>query len=414
MDARTLTTDMAKPLSASTLSHLAAPLWVRPVLAAVVAGWRIGTLTFTTPAGEIWSLSGTEPGPHAQIIVHNWAFVRAVARGGDIGLAESYQAGLWSSPDLEGMLHGFSRNLDHMHHLIRGNWLTRALGRVQHALRRNTRAGARANIHAHYDLGNAFYALWLDAGMTYSAARFQHPAQALQDAQDHKYATLAHMLHLKPGDHVLEIGSGWGGFACYLARQHKVRVTSLTISQAQHAYATARVAREGLADRVEIRLQDYRDITGQFEAVVSVEMFEAVGEAYWPAYFQTIQRVLKPGGRAGLQIITIREDLFARYRRRADFIQKYIFPGGMLPTVSRLRDITAAAGVPVADVVGFGADYARTLHLWDQQFQAASPRLLEMGYDIAFQRLWRFYLCYCAAGFHSGRTDVVHVALQKS
>ena len=373
--------------------------------------WSAGSLTFILPSGETVRLQGDASAPDARLIVHDYRFVRRALLSGDIGFAEGYMAGEWDTPDLAALLGVFSANFDTMRRLARGNPLARVFHGVAHAFRGNTRSGSKRNIHAHYDLGNAFYARWLDATMTYSSARFATPGQPLADAQRNKYAALARSIDLAPGQTVLEIGCGWGGFAEFAAKEVGARVTGVTISQAQYDFARKRLFDQGLADRADIRLTDYRDIQGRFDRVASIEMFEAVGERYWPAYFAKIREVLVPGGKAGLQVITIRDQDFARYRRRADFIQKYIFPGGMLPSEQRLREETARAGLGWESISRFGQDYADTLAEWLRNFDAAWDGIEPLGFDEKFRRLWRFYLAYCEAGFRTGRTDVVQLAL---
>jgi cyclopropane-fatty-acyl-phospholipid synthase len=323
-------------------------------------------------------------------------------------------AGEWDTPDLSALLEAFTLNFDRLEKLVRGNPLARAVNRVAHALNRNSRRGARRNIHAHYDLGNAFYSRWLDPSMTYSSARFERPGQPLGEAQHHKYATLARDIGLAPGRHVLEIGCGWGGFAEFAAREVGARVTGITISRAQHDFARKRLFDQGLADLADIRLMDYRDVEGKFDHVASIEMFEAVGEAYWPAYFAKIADVLSPGGRAGLQIITIRDELFRAYRARSDFMRKYIFPGGMLPSERRLREETERAGLEWKAIARFGQNYADTLAAWAASFESAWDEIRGLGFDERFRRLWRFYLSYCEAGFRTERTNVVQLSLTRT
>jgi cyclopropane-fatty-acyl-phospholipid synthase len=294
-----------------------------------------------------------------------------------------------------------------------GNPFARAFSAVAHALNRNSRYGSRKNIHTHYDLGNAFYGLWLDPGMTYSAARYADPGQTLEAAQTEKYAALARAIELQPSHRLLEIGCGWGGFAEFVGKTIGAKVQAITISKAQYDYAQRRIFEQGLADRVEISLKDYRDVDGAFDRIASIEMFEAVGEAYWPVYFKKIATLLRSGGRAGLQIITIDENLFDGYRARPDFIQRYIFPGGMLPSEPRLKVETQAAGLTWSNVSHFALDYARTLDDWSQSFEARWNEISELGFDARFRRLWLYYLGYCEAGFRSGRTDVLQVALTK-
>jgi cyclopropane-fatty-acyl-phospholipid synthase len=285
---------------------------------------------------------------------------------------------------------------------------------VRHLLNRNSRAGSRKNIHAHYDIGNAFYQLWLDPSMTYSSARFS-PASGtdLAQAQAQKYRDILGQLALRPGERVLEIGCGWGGFAEVAAREAGAHVTGLTLSTQQLAYARQRMQDAGLDHLAELRLCDYRDSKGQYDAVASIEMFEAVGEAYWPSYFDCVARSLKPGGRACVQTIVIADELFERYRTGTDFIQQYIFPGGMLPSPSAFRAMAQASGLAVTREFAFGIDYADTLAAWRHAFQARLDAVRAQGFDERFIRIWDFYLCYCEAAFRAGNTSVMHFTLEK-
>ncbi len=348
------------------------------------------------------------------MVVKDYRLARSVLMQGDIGLAETYFKGQWDTPNLTAVLGVFTANIEHLAEAFTGKFSAIVANMLRHAMHRNSKKGSRRNILAHYDLGNDFYQRWLDGSMTYSSARFDEEAQSLEAAQARKYQTLAESLALKPGQHVLEIGCGWGGFAEYAARTYGVKVTGVTISDAQFAFATERMKKAGLSDQVEILLRDYRDIEGQFDAVASIEMFEAVGERYWSTYFSKIAQVLKPGGRANLQIITIRDELFESYRRRADFIQRYIFPGGMLPSVKRLKEEAARAGLSWQGATEFGQSYARTLAEWARRFAEQWNEIRKMGFDERFRRLWNFYLSYCEAGFKSGRIDVGQFALTKA
>ncbi|MDP1912725.1 cyclopropane-fatty-acyl-phospholipid synthase family protein [Brevundimonas sp.] len=384
------------------------------LLRLLAANWTFGRLTVLLPNGEVHQLDGARPGPSAIFDIKDYRFARRVLASGDIGLAEGYMAGEWESPKLAALLESFAHNYDHIRRLSDGNPLMQALNWLSHKRRRNSRSGSRKNIHAHYDLGNAFYASWLDPTMTYSSARFTRAGMALDAAQKEKYASLARLMELRSGQSVLEIGCGWGGFAEFAAREVGARVTAVTISKEQCDFARRRMFNAGLAERVDIQLIDYRDVQGRFDRVASIEMFEAVGQEYWPAYFGKIHDVLEPGGVAGLQIITIDEALFDDYNRRTDFIQKYIFPGGMLPSEDRLKPVIDRAGLGWSNVERFGQDYADTLKLWDERFQAAWGDIRRMGgFDERFRRLWRFYLAYCEAGFRSTRTDVVQLALTR-
>lgn len=379
------------------------------------SNWRSGRLTVLLLNGETHRLQGPEAGPSAVLQIKDYRFARRVLANGDIGFAEGYMAGEWDSPDLATLLETLVDNYDHIRRLFDGNPLMIAVNWVSHRLRRNSRRGSRKNIHAHYDLGNAFYATWLDPSMTYSSARFTSGATDLQAAQTEKYASLARLMDLRPGQTVLEIGCGWGGFAEFAAREVGAHVTGVTISQEQHDFARQRLFEAGLADRADIRLMDYRDVQGRFDRVASIEMFEAVGREYWPTYFDKVRSVLEPDGRAGLQIITIQEALFDEYNLRTDFIQKYVFPGGMLPSEERLAPVLDKSGLRQTNIERFGLDYAETLKQWENRFMAAWPEIRRMGgFDERFHRLWRFYLAYCQAGFRTRRTDVVQLVLSLS
>lgn len=379
------------------------------------SNWTWGRLTLVLPDGSSRQLSGKEPGHAAVMNIRSYNFAARVLKGGDIGFAEAYMAGEWDSPQLAVLLETLVNNYDHIRRLFDGNRVVNAINWLGHRLNRNSRRGSRRNIHAHYDLGNAFYASWLDPSMTYSSARFERPGLSLQEAQRAKYASLARMMDLQPGHSVLEIGCGWGGFAEFAAREVGAVVTGVTISREQHDYARRRLFEAGLADRADIRLIDYRDVEGRFDRVASIEMFEAVGREYWPTYFDKVHEVLAPGGRAGLQIITIQDYLFDEYDARTDFIQKYVFPGGSLPSEARMAPVLDRAGLSVAGVERFGVDYADTLAEWARRFEAAWADIVRngAGFDDRFRRLWRFYLAYCEAGFRSGRTDVIQMALER-
>jgi cyclopropane-fatty-acyl-phospholipid synthase len=391
-----------------------APAAFRTVLKISAENWEYGRLTFLLPSGREVRVEGDKPGPDAWLIVNDFRFLSRVLSAGDIGFGEGFMAGEWDTPDLSALLEAFTVNLDRLKTLLEGSALYRAINVMVHALRRNSRAGSKRNILAHYDLGNAFYSRWLDPSMTYSSARFERPGQPLSEAQRNKYASLARQIELGPDNHVLEIGCGWGGFAEFAAGEIGAKVTGITISPAQYDFARKRLFEAGLNERAEVRLIDYRDVTGQFDRVASIEMFEAVGEEYWPTYFGKIHDVLAPGGRAGLQIITIRDELFAQYRKRADFIQKYVFPGGMLPSETRLKEEAARAGLEWRDIVRFGQNYADTLAEWARRFESAWDDIRGLGFDERFRRLWRFYLGYCEAGFRTERTNVVQLSLTKS
>ncbi|MGH6955090.1 MAG: class I SAM-dependent methyltransferase [Caulobacteraceae bacterium] len=391
-----------------------APAAFRTVLKIASENWEFGRLAFVLPSGREVKIVGDKPGPDAKLVVNDFRFLSRVLGAGDIGFGEGFMAGEWDTPDLSALLEALTANLDKLYRLLEGGLFYRVVNSLAHALHRNSRKGSKRNIVAHYDLGNAFYSRWLDPTMTYSSARFERPGQPLSEAQRNKYASLARQIGLGPDNHVLEIGCGWGGFAEFAAGEVGAKVTGITISPAQCEFARRRLFEKGLAERAEIRLVDYRDVTGQFDRVASIEMFEAVGEEYWPAYFDKIREVLSPGGRAGLQIITIRDELFAHYRARADFIQKYVFPGGMLPSEKRLKEETARAGLEWRDIVRFGQNYADTLAEWARRFETAWDEIKGLGFDERFGRLWRFYLGYCEAGFRTERTNVVQLSLTRT
>ena len=386
----------------------------RSALDTMTRGWMAGDVTFVTPDGRALRLRSDAGGPSAIIRIRNFRFIRRALMAGDIGFAEAYAAGEWETPDLTAVLSVFSLNFQNLTHVTEGNPFVGVLNFLGHVLNANSRKGSRRNIHAHYDLGNAFYSRWLDPSMTYSSARYQNGADGLEAAQKEKYGALARRMSLSADHHVLEIGCGWGGFAEFAAGEIGARVTGITISKEQHDFARRRMFEAGLAERADIQLIDYRDVTGVFDRVASIEMFEAVGEKYWPTYFQTIHDRLKPDGRAGLQIITIQDELFEGYRRRADFIQRYIFPGGMLISESRLRQETGRAGLAWSEPDRFGLDYAATLAIWKQRFGAAWDEIRRLGFDERFRSIWEFYLSYCEAGFRTSRTDVIQIGLARA
>jgi len=405
----------ASPRAFRRLPELAdAPVAFKSALRLIARNWLVGTVTFVLPSGRELRVSGDRPGPEARLIVRDFRFMRRVLAGGAIGFAEGYLAGEWDTPDLSALLEAMGLNFDRLRLVIGVNPVVQVVHRIGHVLNRNTRKGSRRNIHAHYDLGNAFYSRWLDPTMTYSSALYAAPGQSLAEAQANKYRALAKGMGLAAGHHVLEIGCGWGGFAEYAARDVGARVTAITISSEQFDFARKRLFDQGLNERAEVRMVDYRDVEGRFDRVASIEMFEAVGERYWPAYFGKIHQVLAQGGRAGLQIITIKDELFASYRRRADFIQKYVFPGGMLPSEKALKAETDRADLAWTGVERFGQHYADTLAEWGQRFEGAWDDIRALGFDERFRRLWRFYLSYCEAGFRTERTNVVQLSLAKA
>ncbi len=388
------------------------PFHARAVLKAA-GNLARGQLTVTLPNGETLIFTGAAAGKEAEITIIDYHFAWSIILNGHLGAAESFLRGDWESPDVERVLELFAENREVFTSVMNGLSFQRLTERIAHGFRKNNRAGSKKNIHFHYDLGNSFYKRWLDPTMTYSSARFDSPHQDLSAAQMNKYRSLAHNMDLKPDSNLLEIGCGWGGFAEYAASEIGCKVTALTISNEQLAFARERIASKGLSDRVEVRFQDYRDVTEKFDRIASIEMFEAVGEQYWPAYFSKVRDCLTPGGLAGLQIITIDDRSFESYRKGVDFIQRYVFPGGMLPSPSALKRQVSQAGLSWKANVEFGLDYAETLARWRDRFQSAWPEIREMGFDERFRRLWDFYLAYCEAGFRTGNVDVTQLTLSR-
>jgi cyclopropane-fatty-acyl-phospholipid synthase len=400
----------------------ARPRWVERGVAAQMhrlldrmdAGLAAGMLTLHLPEGTTRLLGGRAEGPSAVVHIHRWRSLIRMAFSGSIGWYQSWVAGDWSSGDIVVLFALFGQNRRTLGSVARPAGLARLAMQAGHWLRRNTKAGARRNIAAHYDLGNSFYAAWLDPGMSYSSALFATVDEPLEVAQARKNAAVLGRLNLSPGDTLLEIGCGWGALAIAAARDRGVSVTALTLSCAQKAWADQSIAAAGLSDRITVAQTDYRDATGRYDAIASIEMVEAVGEAYWPAYLDAIARLLKPGGRAAIQFISIADDAFERYAASADFIQTYIFPGGMLLSASRFRVLAAARGLAWHDQHDFGADYAETLHRWRAAFdEATADDRLPPRFDAEFARLWRYYLMYCEGGFRGGGVTVSQVTLIK-
>lgn len=374
---------------------------------------RNGRLDFVLRDGRRFRAQGRGPGPVAEIHVHDDDIFARLIREGDLGFSEAYLEGGWSTPDLQAFMDLIHADNDAIYDGFPGMGVVRLYERLRHLLRSNSRRQARRNIAYHYDLGNDFYALWLDRSMTYSSALFRTGQESLEAAQAAKYASLIDRMGVAPGDHVLEIGCGWGGFAEFAARERGLKVTGLTISRAQLDYARARIARAGLADRVELKLLDYRDERGSYDGIASIEMFEAVGEKYWPVYFNTVRERLKPGRNAALQIITLQEKRFEIYRKGVDFIQKYIFPGGMLPSPTALRAEIRKAGLSVVGSFEFGESYSQTLRRWHETFNERWDEIAKLGFDQRFRRMWNFYLTSCAGAFHGGNCDVTQITITR-
>ncbi len=404
----TVTTHLSNPSEPiDRATHAAAPRQAAMILR-LLERLETGSLTLDLPDGSRRNVGCGEPS--ASISVRDWAVFEDALRRGDVGFAEGWIDGRWSTDSLSRLLSLLVINRRALESAVYGTWWGQLFDRLRHLLRANTRAGSRRNIHAHYDLGNAFYQMWLDPGMTYSSALFEGDiSRSLEEAQHAKNRRLLDELALSPGASVLEIGSGWGGFA-EAAASRGLHVTGLTLSTEQLAYARERLAFTAYG-QVRFVLRDYRDETGVYDGIASVEMFEAVGERYWQTWFQVVARCLRPGGRAAIQTITIDEALFERYRRGTDFIQQYVFPGGMLPTRSRFSALAREAGLQVLAQYSFGPDYALTLQRWRERFMSVLDQVRASGFDDRFIRTWEFYLAYCEAAFQHGNTDVVQFTL---
>ncbi|WP_099826542.1 SAM-dependent methyltransferase [Oceaniglobus indicus] len=373
-----------------------------------------GRLDFVLPDGRTFRATGTKSAvPIAELRIHNPEIFARLIREGDLGFCEAYLDEWWSTPDLQGFMALVHADNWEVYDSFPAMGAVRFFERLRFWWKGNSRRQAKRNIASHYDLGNEFYGLWLDDTMTYSSAKFTTGQESLEAAQTAKYASMVDEMGARPGDHVLEIGCGWGGFAEYAARERGLRVTCLTISRAQYAYALERIARAGLSDRVTIKLQDYRDEQGLYDGIASIEMFEAVGQKYWPAYFNTLRDRLKPGGNATLQIITVQEKRWEVYRDTIDFIQRYIFPGGMLPSPKILRSEVEKAGLSVLKSVEFGQSYSQTLLRWHETFNSRWDEVKALGFDERFRRMWNMYLISCAATFHSGNCDVTQITVQR-
>jgi cyclopropane-fatty-acyl-phospholipid synthase len=384
------------------------------LLMSLLARLRHGRLDLVVPGGQVFSFAGDLPGPYAVLLLGDWQVFDEVRRSGDVGFAEAYLDGRWQTPDLRALLELIAINRAALEKVLYGQWWGRLFYRLRHLRRANTREGAKKNIHAHYDLGNLFYRSWLDETMTYSAALFEGEShRTLEQAQIAKYERILRRLDVRADDHVLEIGCGWGGFAEYAARTRGCRVHGITLSAAQLEFACQRIRDAGLSQLVEFSLTDYRDVQGSFDYIVSIEMFEAVGERFWPTYFSAVRDRLKRGGSALIQTITIADELFEHYRKSTDFIQQYIFPGGMLPCPGVFRKLAGRAGFVVGEEHRFGIDYAETLKYWRTRYRKVCDELRLLGFDARFERLWNFYLVYCEVGFRTASTDVMQVELHR-
>ncbi|WP_107851983.1 SAM-dependent methyltransferase [Oceanimonas marisflavi] len=383
--------------------------WARSLAFSLLSGLKHAGLTIQD-GDDTFFFGEPEAGIQASVRVHDPRCYRRLITGGSIGAAECWVEGGWHSPDLTALTRLFARNMEVLDRLERRlGWLTWPWHRLAHRRNRNSKTGSRANIAAHYDLGNDMYQLFLDPYMQYSSAVFPDVNASLEQAQEHKLRLICERLALKPDDHLLEIGTGWGGLACYAARHYGCRVTTTTLSREQFEHAQARVRQQGLEDRVTLLLKDYRDLSGQYDKLVSVEMIEAVGHEYLPVYFNTLNRLLRPHGRLLIQAITIADQRYEQYRKGVDFIQRYIFPGGCLPSVSEMtRHLREQTDMTLVRLHDYGRDYAETLRIWAERFRRAEPELARLGYGTDFQRLWAYYFAYCEGGFREGTIGLAH------
>ncbi|WP_299288032.1 cyclopropane-fatty-acyl-phospholipid synthase family protein [uncultured Tateyamaria sp.] len=380
---------------------------------AMSQGINTGRIDFVLPDGRQFRAEGVKPGPVAEVHIHNDDLFARLIREGDLGFCDAYLDEWWTTPDLQAFMDLVHADNENIYDGFPGMGLVRRFEKFRFWLQRNHRDQARKNISYHYDLGNDFYGLWLDDTMTYSSALFKTGQESHEAAQIAKYASMVDQMGAQPGDHILEIGCGWGGFAEYAARERGLKVTGLTISEEQFKYAQERIDNAGLSDLVDFKLQDYRDETGTYDGIASIEMFEAVGEKYWPVYFETVKERLKPGKNATLQIITVQDRRWKVYKRGVDFIQKYIFPGGMLPSPTVLREQIARAGLGVERSVEFGQSYNISLRRWHETFNDKWDQIAEMGFDDRFRRMWNFYLTSCAATFESANCDVTQITIKR-
>ena len=372
-----------------------------------------GRIDIELPDGRVFRAEGKSAGYVTAITIHNKDIFARLIREGDLGFMESYMEGWWDTPDLMTFMDFVHDAEDEVFDGFPGQGLVRAYEKLRFWLQSNSKRQAKKNISYHYDLGNDFYGLWLDDTMTYSSAYFKTGQESLEAAQIQKYAAMVDAMGVSAGDHVLEIGCGWGGFAEYAAKERGLHVTGLTISKEQLNYARERIEKAGLSDRVTLKMQDYRDETGTYDGIASIEMFEAVGERYWPVYFETVRKCLKPGAKATLQIITVQDRRFEVYRKGVDFIQKYIFPGGMLPSPSVLRKEVEKSGMTVDGSIEFGESYSQTLRRWSDVFNDRWDQIAALGFDDRFRRMWNLYLSSCAGTFHSGNCDVTQITVSR-
>ena len=379
----------------------------------VLAQSKYGSINVYKDNKSIFSFKGEFPGPDASIKILKEKCISDFFLRGDLGWAESYVDGNWETSNLTDFLEWGARNFHEFSEYVRGKWFTILYLRLKHYFKKNSRSGSKKNISFHYDLGNSFYEKWLDESMTYSSAMFKDPADNLHKGQINKYENLANITGVNENDKVLEIGCGWGGFSSYLAKKYSANVTAITISKKQYEKAKQKIYDDKLTDKVDVKLLDYRNINGKYDKIVSIEMFEAVGEKYWSKYFDVLKKNLKSDGSIGLQTITIEDKFFQKYKKFPDFIQTYIFPGGMLPSVEEMNKVITSSGLHIKNKKMFGNDYAKTIRMWSDSFENSWGCIKSLGFSESFKRLWNYYLGYCEGGFKSGNINVGQFLIKK-
>ena len=374
---------------------------------------KYGNLRVEFPSGEKKNFGGIDDSLSASIQIHNYNFLSHILKRGSVGYAEAYMKGFFSTPNLTNLLMLSHKNEKYFLNNMNSNLFYLTLSKLKHFLNDNSKSQSKKNIKYHYDLGNKFYEKWLDQSMTYSSALFDQQNTNLSDAQINKYKKIADSLSLNENSKTLEIGCGWGGFSSYVAKKYNCKVDAITISREQFDYTASKIQKEGLGENVKVQFKDYREIEKTYSNIASIEMFEAVGKKYWNNYFEIINKSLRDNGKAALQIITINEKRAKEYQNRPDFIQQYIFPGGMLPTKNQLETSAKEVGLKCLEMLSFGKSYAKTLNIWNSQFQESWNDVSTFGFDNKFKRMWEFYFSYCETGFLSSSTDVSHFLVKK-
>ena len=370
-----------------------------------------GSIILEWPNGNINNIEASQDGPNAKLIIHDNQVAKEIIKGGSVKFAELYISKKVSTDNLTNLIHYFAVNNDQAENTLKISFIKNLFNKFIHFQNKNTKNQAKKNISRHYDLGNKFYEYWLDKSMTYSSAIFHEKSIEIEDAQNNKYKRLAELSSINNGDEVLEIGCGWGGFAEFLGKNYDCKVTAITISEEQFKFATRRIAEAKLAEKVKIVFCDYRNLSGKFDKIISIEMFEAVGSEYWNTFFKKVESVLKPKGSISLQLITIDDKIYDVYKINPDFIQKYIFPGGMLPSMKVLKNILGNTSLNIKSIDSYANDYAKTLNIWNKQFNQNWSKIEKLGFDERFKLLWNYYLSYCEGGFLSKNIDLKQINL---